>query len=91
MTASLSDSADQLLDALEHVVARESPAGRWLVALAEHERDLAEAATGNAGLDLDELRGAPGSRWAGPLRSVAPTCRTEQPSGRLRKVARWQT
>jgi len=28
-----------------------------LVALAEHERDLAKAATGSAGLDLDELLG----------------------------------
>lgn len=57
MTASLSDSADQLLDALEHVVAPGSPAGQWFVALAEHERYVAVAATDNAGLDLDELLG----------------------------------
>ncbi len=55
VTASLSDSAHELLDALEHVLTGDSPAAQWWVALAEHERDLAKAATDDAGLDLDEL------------------------------------
>ena len=51
----LSDSADELLDALEHVVASGSPAALWWFALAEHERDLAQEAADDAGVDLHDV------------------------------------
>ena len=51
----MSDSAEELLDALEHVVASESPAAQWWVALADHERDLAAAAADEARVDLHDV------------------------------------